>query len=745
MLSHLSVFAEEINNDSDLFSEEEFCTNECDNATSNEDIVRINSIQSISSVDNTASLMSTSSASSASSSKISGTVNDQIIQIDAAANNIIKNINPSWSDFQKIYYVHDWFINNITYDLNAPNRGTIYGALIQKRAICSGYAIAFRYLMRKLNIDCKIVVSNTADHAWNIVKLEGNWYYDDPTNDILLVSRDYLYCPSDPDGALHTTDWTADGINVYNDLSIGANNYTYFQCISDSDITLSSYTDNSFTASDYNLNKDLYDPYSFSESGNNFDIIGSLNATGTGLYGGMEIYPEGRRDYYNDLIKYISSSNAGITNPTERSIYAITGYENGILHFVSILNNPAFSTTDRYTNPYAPIEHTLDISDYVKPHTVTFNLNGGDSTSIPSQSILYGNYATEPANPTKSISNGCKYTFKGWYKEAACNNRFYFSNAITANTTLYAGWNTLTSWAIRITFQTNGGTPINPTSVFNDTTYRWAIYGENTTKENCTFEYWCTDPELNNPLDLDSQLGENDITLYAKWRTNSSGNENGNGGNNPPSNPSNPTNPTNPENPEDKENAETPSMDIADPFSEPHKTNASTGTETVSSGNAKYAFDSEKSTTVIANTKVDITHKFDDIQKAKGYNSSAKFRYLLSNKKIASINKKGILTAKKRGVIDIYYQQKPKGGDWTTIGEPVHMYIQMPVMVKKKTVDAIPNQKIDAYSFLSHTTYSPTKWESSKSSVASIDDKGVICHKLCISTRILDIKFPIWI
>ncbi len=52
------------------------------------------------------------------------------------------------------------------------------------------------------------------------------------------------------------------------------------------------------------------------------------------------------------------------------------------------------------------------------------------------------------------------------------------------------------------------------------------------------------------------------------------------------------------------------------------------------------------------------------------------------------------------------------------------MYIQMPKMKKDETVKE--GTILDAYTLLSRTTYSPTKWESTNKSVATVDEKGVI-------------------
>lgn len=61
-----------------------------------------------------------------------------------------------------------------------------YGALVEKRGICSGIAWAFKTLMDEANIEC-ICVSGflkedlKTGHMWNLVKIDGQFYHVDPT------------------------------------------------------------------------------------------------------------------------------------------------------------------------------------------------------------------------------------------------------------------------------------------------------------------------------------------------------------------------------------------------------------------------------------------------------------------------------------------------------------------------------------------------------------------------------------
>ncbi len=96
--------------------------------------------------------------------------------------------------YNKIKTVHDYLIKNVSYDqtLSKDNIYNIYGALINKEAVCEGYSKAFKYIMDDFGIPCVIACGigqnsngETESHAWNYVKIDSNWYavdctWDDP-------------------------------------------------------------------------------------------------------------------------------------------------------------------------------------------------------------------------------------------------------------------------------------------------------------------------------------------------------------------------------------------------------------------------------------------------------------------------------------------------------------------------------------------------------------------------------------
>lgn len=129
--------------------------------------------------------------------------------IEDIKNNIISKTTGK-DRVEQIKIVHDYLVDTVEYDLEAgSNIYNIYGTLIDKRAVCEGYARAFKYILDDLEIPTVIacgLAKNSAGvtetHAWNYVQLEnGQWYaidvtWDDPViigSGIISDSIKYQY------------------------------------------------------------------------------------------------------------------------------------------------------------------------------------------------------------------------------------------------------------------------------------------------------------------------------------------------------------------------------------------------------------------------------------------------------------------------------------------------------------------------------------------------------------------------
>lgn len=105
-------------------------------------------------------------------------------EIQSAVDNFYKEYDiTSMSKEEKVLAVHDYLVSSITYEKTETNRYNLYGALVEKKCVCQGYAQAMEYLLTKAGVTCGVATSDTAEHAWNVVKIGSHWYHCDPTWD----------------------------------------------------------------------------------------------------------------------------------------------------------------------------------------------------------------------------------------------------------------------------------------------------------------------------------------------------------------------------------------------------------------------------------------------------------------------------------------------------------------------------------------------------------------------------------
>jgi hypothetical protein len=128
--------------------------------------------------------------------------NEMIAKFERAADDFMKDIDLNASEAEIELQIHDKLIDYVSYDRDILSKmivedlaHTAYGALVEdsrgfrRKAVCDGYAYAFQYLLSKAGIQSAVVVGK-ADfggedpldevyHAWNIVKLDGQWYETD--------------------------------------------------------------------------------------------------------------------------------------------------------------------------------------------------------------------------------------------------------------------------------------------------------------------------------------------------------------------------------------------------------------------------------------------------------------------------------------------------------------------------------------------------------------------------------------
>ncbi|HEY9062021.1 MAG TPA: leucine-rich repeat protein [Pseudobacteroides sp.] len=164
-------------------------------------------------------------------------------QMGAKVREIIGSlIKPEMTEYEKELILHDYLVTRVKYDKQnlindtlPDETHTAYGALINGIAVCDGYARSFQILMNAVGIECSMIVGDFDSlngtlspsritrsngekwkHAWNIVKINNNYYQvdvtaDDPVSndDTEILSHQYFNISDKQMGTDHRWDRSA--------------------------------------------------------------------------------------------------------------------------------------------------------------------------------------------------------------------------------------------------------------------------------------------------------------------------------------------------------------------------------------------------------------------------------------------------------------------------------------------------------------------------------------------------------
>lgn len=112
-----------------------------------------------------------------------------LLKLREIKSQIIKN---HMSDYEGEKAIHDFMVTNYKYDQENLNAGTltnrshsVVGLVNDKKGVCEAYANTFMLLCKLSEIECQLVTGTVDNikHAWNIVKLDNEYYHVDVTND----------------------------------------------------------------------------------------------------------------------------------------------------------------------------------------------------------------------------------------------------------------------------------------------------------------------------------------------------------------------------------------------------------------------------------------------------------------------------------------------------------------------------------------------------------------------------------
>ncbi len=169
-------------------------------------------------------------------------------QIDQEVERLLADAPVDGSDYDKVLYVYNTLIDAVDYDKSAENNQNIISTFLLHRTVCQGYAYGAQYLLNRLGIPCTTIEGVTEDgnHSWNLVQMDGDYYYIDLT----WGNSQFTYYMNDEESDLSEKfiDYTF----------MGADSETILKTRTPSDVI--ALPDCTATKDNYYIHEDLYFP-----------------------------------------------------------------------------------------------------------------------------------------------------------------------------------------------------------------------------------------------------------------------------------------------------------------------------------------------------------------------------------------------------------------------------------------------------------------------------------------------------
>ncbi len=178
--------------------------------------------------------------------------------------------------------------------------------------------------------------------------------------------------------------------------------------------------------------------------------------------------------------------------------------------FLGWFSDVGLTTSFSFTTPITE-NITLYAKWQINSYNVSFNSNGG--SAVQTQSITYNLTASLPTPPTKQGN-----IFVGWYQDVNLTVPFNFNTPITNHITLYAKWEADSAALVILSFDSNGGSLVDPITVVSGSTTQEP---QPPIKANYIFVGWFSDQALTQAFNWNAPITAN-TTLYARWTADTS-------------------------------------------------------------------------------------------------------------------------------------------------------------------------------------------------------------------------------
>ncbi len=135
------------------------------------------------------------------------------------------------TDYEKVCAIANWIAENASYSTDGIDPHVAYGVFEDGLLVCEGYAGLFCIMCEYTGVEATVISCSETNHAWNAVKVDGNWYLTDVTsisesqlrNGLSLGGKDSytsIYYTNTVDRVLATdmAEWAEENISDYSYL-----------------------------------------------------------------------------------------------------------------------------------------------------------------------------------------------------------------------------------------------------------------------------------------------------------------------------------------------------------------------------------------------------------------------------------------------------------------------------------------------------------------------------------------------
>lgn len=407
---------------------------------------------------------------------------------------------------------HDWIINKVQYsekyiefedriqaatteseresilneqyqwELNQGYTQSAYSTFCTSQTVCAGYTQAFSLLCNAVGLEAIGITSK--GHAWNQVRLFGNWYavdctWDDPVSEngkqylfYDFFDRSEAYLQRADSSSYHVSE---DCYAVYNRPKCN-----YDSAAAEGEAESEKRSKAGIISEEYKITVRAGTPrINASISGAQTTVTLSCPTAGTPVY------------YYT-----LDGSTPSVSK--SRSIRAA----GNTIQYTGSKTIKIIASAEGYLE-----SNEASYTTILPSYTVSFYTGSGSAVSA--QKITLGELVSAPPNPTRT-----GYTFEGWFRDSACQTAWVFSgDRVEGNTTLYAKW---TPVSYKITYNLNKG----KNSKSNPASYKITsktITLKKPTRKGYIFKGWYSDSKFKIKVTKITAGSIGNQKLYAKW------------------------------------------------------------------------------------------------------------------------------------------------------------------------------------------------------------------------------------